>query len=83
MNQRAICRKPRPSNPREATMTIKQPKSWRDVLATATPAMQNASKRAAVERMLRAHPDWSNRRIAASVHLLIVTDDDLDLEVGA
>ena len=55
---------------------------WRDVLAAATPAMQNASKRAAVERMLLAHPDWSDRRIAASVRLIIITDDDLDQPVG-
>jgi hypothetical protein len=55
---------------------------WRDVLAAATPAMQNASKRAAVERMLLAHPDWSDPRIAASVRLIIITDDDLDQPVG-
>jgi hypothetical protein len=52
--------------------------NWRDVLAAATPAMQNASKRAAAERMLRMHPDWSNRRIARSIHIIIITDDDLD-----
>jgi hypothetical protein len=55
--------------------------TWREVLAAATPAMQNASKRAAVERMLCAHPDWSDRRIAASIHLIIITDDDLDQRV--
>jgi hypothetical protein len=31
--------------------------------------------------MLLAHPDWSNRRIARSVHLIVITDDDLDLPV--
>jgi hypothetical protein len=49
---------------------------WRDVLSAATPAMQNASKRAAIKRLLVAHPGWSNRRIADAVHLLILTDDD-------
>ena len=56
--------------------------TWRHVLAAATPAMQNASKRAAVERMLRAHPEWSDRRIAASIHLIVITDDDLDQPIG-
>jgi hypothetical protein len=55
---------------------------WRDVLAAATPAMQNASKREAIARVLKAHPDWSNRKIAQSVHLLILTDLDLDAEVS-
>jgi hypothetical protein len=57
--------------------------TWRDVLAAARPTMvgQNATKRAAIERMLRAHPDWSNRRIAASVYLIVITDDDLDQPV--
>jgi hypothetical protein len=50
---------------------------WRDVVAAATPAMQNQSKRKAIMRMLKAHPDWSNRRIAASVKILILTEDDL------
>lgn len=63
-------------------MTKDRPIRWRDVLAAARPAMQNASKRAAIERMLRAHPDWSDRRIAASVHLVVFTDDDLDFELG-
>ena len=63
-----------------ADINSKQPKSWRDVLAAAKPAMR--SKRAAIARMLIAHPDWSNRRIAASIHLLVITDADLDLKVG-
>ena len=29
------------------------------------------------DQMLRAHPEWSNRRIVEAVHILIVTDDDL------
>jgi hypothetical protein len=56
--------------------------TWRDVVAAATPAMQNKSKGAAIERMLHAHPNWSNRRIARSIHLLIITEDDLDVPIG-
>jgi hypothetical protein len=55
--------------------------TWRDVVAKTAPAMQNKSKREAIRRMLLAHPDWSNRRIARSVHLIVITDDDLDLPV--
>jgi hypothetical protein len=58
-----------------------KPLTWRDVCAAATPAMQNASKRAAVERMLRLHPDWSDRRIARAIRILVITDDDLDVEL--
>ena len=54
---------------------------WREVIAALPRAKQNASKRAAIERLLKAHPDWSNRRIAAAIHLLIIVDDDLDQEV--
>lgn len=57
--------------------------TWRDVIVAATPAMQNSSKRVAIARMLKAHPDWSDRRIANAVHILIITDDDLDEKVGA
>lgn len=56
--------------------------TWREVLGTTTPAMQNKSKRAALQRMLRAHPNWSDRRIASSVHTIILTEDDLDESVG-
>lgn len=58
--------------------------TWRDVLKAydASPAMikgaQNKAKGTAIERMLRAHPEWSNRRIADSIHILIITEDDLD-----
>ena len=52
--------------------------TWREILARATPAMQNNSKRDAIARMIKAHPDWSNRRIAQAVHILIITEDDLD-----
>jgi hypothetical protein len=56
--------------------------TWRDVLAAAARGPgQNASKRAAIERMLRAHPDWSNRRIAQAIHMLIITDDDLEVQL--
>lgn len=55
--------------------------TWRDVFERATPAMQNASKREAIARLLAAHPDWSDRRIAQSVRILIITEDDLDLEL--
>lgn len=61
--------------------TTAKPTTWHDVLAATTQGKQNASKRAAIERMLRAHPDWSNRRIVASVHMIIITDDDLDQPV--
>jgi hypothetical protein len=55
---------------------------WREVVAAAAPrAKQNASKRAAINRLLKAHPDWSNRRIAEAVHLLIIIDDDLDKDL--
>lgn len=54
---------------------------WRDVVAATTPAIQNETKRQAIDRMLRAHPDWSNRRIAQSVRILVITDDDLDKDV--
>src|SRR5262245_53723497 len=55
--------------------------TWRDVLraAGASPIGQNAIKRAAIARMLKAHPEWSDRRIAAAVHIIIITDDDLDV----
>jgi hypothetical protein len=53
----------------------------RDLLKRAEPAMQNKSKREAIGRMLKAHPDWSDRRIAQSVHILIFTDDDLEIEL--
>jgi hypothetical protein len=55
---------------------------WRDVLAAAGPmVMQNKTKRQAITRMLKAHPEWSDRRIANSIKILIITDDDLDREV--
>jgi hypothetical protein len=53
--------------------------TWRKVLAKATPGGQNACKREAIQRLLRAHPDWSDRRIAKAVHIIILTDDDLDV----
>ena len=58
--------------------------TWRQLFARMPRAMQNASKRAAIERLLIAHPEWSNRRIAAAVHMLIITEDDLDklVELG-
>ena len=55
--------------------------TWREIVLRATPAMQNASKRDAIARVIKAHPDWSNRRIARAIHILIITDDDLDLEI--
>ena len=54
---------------------------WRDVVAVATPAMQNQSKRDAIRRTLLAHPDWSDRRVARSIKILILTEDDLNLPV--
>jgi hypothetical protein len=56
---------------------------WRDVLAASGATQkQNASKREAISRLLKAHPEWSDRRIANAVHIVIFTDDDLDQEVA-
>jgi hypothetical protein len=60
---------------------VEQRMTWRDILRSTTRGKQNALKREAIERMLIAHPDWSDRRIAASIHMIVITDDDLDKPV--
>lgn len=39
---------------------------------------QNYWKREACKAMLKKHPEWSNRRLAAAVKITISTDDKED-----
>jgi hypothetical protein len=56
--------------------------TWREVIKTIPAGKQNEAKREAIDRMLGAHSDWSNRRIANAIYILVLTEDDLDQPVG-
>jgi hypothetical protein len=54
---------------------------WR-VIKTIPAGKENEAKREGIDRMLRAHPDWANRRIANAIYILVLTEDDLGQPVG-